>query len=46
MRLWRQVSPTALTKRPGPTPTRAAVMTADTRMAVPVASGWNTQMAA
>ena len=30
----------------GPTPTSAEVMIAESRIAVPVASGWNTQIAA
>ena len=33
-------------KPPTPTPTRAAVMIADNRIAVPVASGWKPQTAA
>ena len=45
-RLCRQVAPTHSMNRPGPTPTSAAVMIVESRIAVPVASGWNTQLAA
>ena len=45
-RSWIQASRTALRNPAGPTPTMAAVMTAETRMAVPVASGWKPQIAA
>ena len=42
IRLCLQVVPTASKNCPGPTPTSAAVMIAESRIAVPVASGWNT----